>query len=253
MGNGGDDALFIQVQYPLAVTFEINHTKPQLYLSTDVPDNDFDTYDQIETIINSPRKGDVRTSINSFYPMGWVPLNGGSIGNSSSNASTRANIDTFPLFSLMWSKFSQYTTGSINPIAQMVTSAGSNVAYGASAIADWNANNAIYLTQSMGRVILGTVPVSALLGGWNTTFTASSSGGLLITTSQNVNLYNGATVTFTNSGGALPTGLTAGVIYYAANFNGGSTFNVATSFSNATGPNCYKLYKCRIRYKHGNY
>jgi hypothetical protein len=233
LGTGGDDAYYLQIGMPLSATCNLNFTLPSIYLSNTVPTNEFDTYDDIDAIINTPRTGDLRTSINSFYPYGWVPLNGGSIGNPTSNATTRANIDTWPLFDLMWSTFSKYNVGTSNPIAQMINSSGSAVAYGGSAISDWNANNSIYLTSSMGRVILGTVPLSALLGGWDTTFTASSSGGLFITTSQSVNVWNGMTLTFSTTSGILPTGLTAGVIYYVANFNGSNGFNVATSFANA--------------------
>lgn len=233
LGNGADDALYLQIGMPLTVTCDINFTLPSIYLDSNVPTNYFRTYDQVDSVISLPRTGDIRTSINTFFPYGWVPMSGGSIGNASSNATSRSNVDTWPLFNLLWRSFSQYTTGSTNPIAQMVTSAGSNVAYGATPIADFNANNAIFLTQTMGRVMLGTAPYGSLLSGWATTFTASSSGGLLVTASNSINSWNGDTVTFTTTT-TLPTGLSAGVVYYVANFNsGGPSFNVATSFANA--------------------
>lgn len=234
LGTGGDDAFFLQVQYPLSKLFQINHAKPQLFLSSEVPTNDFDTYDQIETIINSPRTGDVRVSLNSFYPYGYVPMSGGTIGDASSNATARANIDSWPLFNLLWQSFNKYTSGTTNLLAQMVTSAGSNVAYGSTAIADWTANNAITLTKSMGQVILGTVPQAAQISSYSVPFTASNSSGLLITASENaVNFFNGMPISFINSGGALPTGLAANVIYYVSEFNGTTEFHVSTTFSNA--------------------
>ncbi len=234
LGSGGDDALFFQVQFPLSSVFQINHTKPQIYLSDVVPTNDFDTYDQVETIINSRRTGDIRISLSDYFHDGEVAANNGTIGNASSNATARANIDTWPLFNLMWQKFNAYNSGTSNPLAQMVSSTGSNVTYGASAIIDFNLNNAITLSKTMAQVLLGTVPPSALLTTYKTTFTGSNSGSILsITTANNVNYFNGLPISFSNTGGALPTGLSANTIYYVAAFNGTNNFGVATTFANA--------------------
>ena len=233
LGNGGDDALYLQIGLPVASTFDINIAKPAVYLADTAPTNDWQTYDEINSIISSPRTGDIRTSLNTFYPYGWVAMSGGTIGDASSNATARANIDTWPLFELLWNAFHSYTSGSTNLLAQMKTSAGANVAYGGSAIADFTANNAITLTESMGQVILGTVPVSALLTTYSTTFTGNTSGGLLIVANNNVNYFNGMPFFVSNTGGALPTGLVANTIYYVANFNGTTAFNVSTSFANA--------------------
>ena len=62
------------------------------------------------------------------------------------------------------------------------------------------------------------------------TFTASSSSGLLLTYTNDFN--NLTKVRFTNSGGALPTGLTAGVDYYLVRVSA-TTARVATSLANA--------------------
>lgn len=233
LGNGGDDAFYLQINLPVALTCNINFTKPCIYLSSTIPSNDFDTYDQTDTIINSWRTGDVRTSINSFYPFGWVPMNNGTIGNASSNATARANKDTWPLFNLLWKSFNTYTNGSTNILAQMVTSSGSNVGYGGTAIADFNANHAITLTKSIGQVILGAVPMSSLLANWGGAFTGSNAGGNLLLTFGTNGFYNGAPVYFTVSGsGVLPTGLSANTIYYLVLVSP-TTFNVATTFANA--------------------
>lgn len=238
LGNGGDDAFYLQIGYPVATVFDINVALPSVYLALEPPTNDFQTYDEINSIISSPRTGDIRTSLNTFYPYGWVPMSGGTIGDASSNATARANVDTWPLFELLWNAFHAYTSGSTNLLAQMVTSAGSNVAYGSSAIADFTANNAITLTKTMGQVILGTVPVAALLTGqtannYTSPFTATSSGGLYLGTTYAMNFFNGMPFYVSNTGGALPTGLSANTIYYVANFDGVNHFNVATSFANA--------------------
>jgi hypothetical protein len=232
-GSPGDDAWFLLIGFPVGVQFNMNIAKPSVYLSTTIPSDDFDTYEYVSGTIDSPRTGDVRTSLNTYQPFGWVPMNNGTIGNASSSATARANIDTWPLFSLIWNQFSAYTNGTTNVLAQMVNSSGSHVAYGASAIADWNANNSIALTQTMGKVILGTVPVPSLTNAFTNTFTASNSGGnLLITSSGNINTFTGMPVYFENTGGSLPGGLSANTIYYVATFTT-NAFSVATSFANA--------------------
>jgi hypothetical protein len=116
----------------------------------------------------------------------------------------------------------------------MYTSAGSATNFGASAIADFNANKALALTRAFGRVMLGTAPISSLLVAQSTTYTATNGGGnLLITTANNVSYFNGMPIVFTNSGGAIPTGLVANAVYYVSGFNGSTAFNVSTTFGNA--------------------
>lgn len=245
IGTGGDDALYLQIGLPLSEICNVNFAKPSIYLSTTVPTNDTETYDQVNAITSSPRTGDVRTTLNSFYPFGWIPLNGGTIGNASSNATARANTDAWPLFNLIWNAFNAYSTGSsssgTNPLSQMFTSTGTPVGYGpnvsspTTAIQDWNANKKLALTQTMGQVLLGTVPASALLSTNTNTFTATNNGGnIQINPTSTMNLFSGMPIVFSNTGGALPGGLSANTIYFVSHFNSsGSTFGVATSFSNA--------------------
>jgi hypothetical protein len=176
--------------------------------------------------------------MNTFNPFGWVAMNDGTIGDSSSNATARANADTWPLYSLLWNYGVTYDTGSTsNPLLQMFTSAGAAADYGGTAIADFNANKALALTRMMGRVMLGTVPIASLLATQQTTFTASNSGGnLLITAANNMNVFNGMPIAFSNVGGALPGGIVANNVYYVSRFNGTNTFFVSTSFTNAIAP-----------------
>ena len=232
-----DDALYLQIGMPVNTTFDLNFALPSIYLSLELPSNNFQTYDQIDSIINTPRTGDIRQSLNSWFYFGWLPMNNGTIGSANSNATTRANADAWPLFNLLWTSFHSYGFAAF-PI---YTSAGANSTYGATAIADWNANKQLALTQMMGQVILGTVPVSALLAatatftGYASTFTASNSSGLLITLGQSMNAFKGMPVTFSNVGGALPTGLSVNTIYYITsdNSNPGASFHVSTTFVNA--------------------
>lgn len=153
-GGPGDDAWFLQLELPVGVQFSMNISKPSIYLSKDTPTNDFQTYEEVSGTIDSYRTGDVRTSINSYSPFGWVALNDGTIGNASSNA-TRANVDTWPLYSLLWTAITSQangTNGGGTGYAQLYNSAGGILAVvGASAITDWNLNNKIALTKTLGR------------------------------------------------------------------------------------------------------
>lgn len=236
LGAGGDDALYLQVAMPVDAACSINFTLPSIYLSSTIPSNNFATYDEIDSVISTPRTGDVRTSVNSFYPYGWVPMNNGTIGNASSNATARANTDTWQLFNLLWSLADAYDSGSnFNPICQMYTSAGSATNFGTSAYADFIANNQLALTQMLGNVIMGTVPISALTALYNQAVTGSSSSGLLFTlgTAAPANFYIGQPVTFTATS-SLPGNIVANAVYYVAVPNSGAgTFKVSTTFANA--------------------
>jgi hypothetical protein len=263
LGQGQDDALYLQVQMPLGVAFEINFTKPSIYLSsTEVPVNNFQTYDQVDTVINSPRTGDIRTSINAFYPYGWLPMNNGVIGLSVSGVVplavypgyARGNGDTWPLYNLLWNLAKPFDTGSTyNPISQMYSNASSVLAlanYGANAYADFIANNALALTRSFGAVMMGTVPASALMTNYaqqNQAVTAANSGGILVFTGTvGGNLWQGAPITFNfTSGGSLPGNIAANTIYYITNIVG-ATFNVSTTYSNAIAGTPVVMYATTI-------
>jgi len=237
LGAGADDGLYLLIGLDGASgSFSLNFTAPTVYLTDNIlPTNDFQTYDQVDTVINSVRTGDLRTSMNNFYPYGWVAMNGGTLSNVASTFTNiaRANADAWQLYNLLWNKFSPYANGTSNPLGQLITAPNTAVAYGASAYADFIASKALVLTQIMGKVLMGTVPVSAMLIANSTTFTASSSTGLLITTANTVNYFNGMPIVFSNTGGALPTGLSNNIVYYVGAFNGTNAFKVATSFANA--------------------
>jgi len=247
---GEDDAFYLQVAMPLNTTCSINFTKPALYLTTAaIPVNDFETYDQVDAIINSPRTGDVRTSMNDFYYYGWLPMNNGLIGftNPGSNTSyVRANSDAWPLFNLLWTKGKVYDSGSnFNPLMQMYTNTAGTLAftnYGTSAYADFIASSpslALEIPYNMGRVILGTVPISALitanptLDGYKIGVMASNSIPALLFTYSDITfrfgIFQGAPIVFT---GTLPDVIVANAVYYAIPVTS-STFKIATTFLNA--------------------
>jgi len=253
LGTGADDGLYLQVQMPLNAACNINFTKPSIYLTQNqvIPANDFQTYDQVDAIINSPRTGDIRTSLNAFYPYGWAPMNDGTLGNPSSNATTRKSSDAWQLFNLIWTlcaPFSASGAGTTNPLAQMYNSSGMAVGYGpninspTTAYQDFTSNNQLSLSKMMGKVIQGTVPIAALLAatpsitGFSSVVTASSSSGVLFTTSASnlLNLYLGNTVTFTSS--TTLVNVSANAIYYIVP-QSSTTFNIAVSFANAISGN----------------
>ncbi len=229
LSGGNDDAFYLQVQMPLNKSCGINFTKPSIYLTENgvIPTNDFQTYDQVDTIINNARTGDLRTSLNRFYYYGWVPMTDGSVGNSLSNATSYGKVDAWPLFNLIWGLFKNYDLAGVNILAQMFSSAHAPVAYGASAIDDWNANKAISLTKSMGRVILGTA--TTLPGFYDSAFTSNAN---LITTANTVAFFNGMPVHFIGTTHLLTT-----FVYFVTNFNGVNQFNVSNSFANAMAGN----------------
>jgi hypothetical protein len=137
-----DDALYIQLQMPLSTACDILFTKPALYLGAINPNKEFDDYDQINSINSTPRTGDIRTSLSSSAPNGWVAMNDGSIGNVNSGATNRANKDTFQLYKTIWD-------GVLNTWAPVSTGRG------ASAIADFIANKTLTLPLSLGRALAG--------------------------------------------------------------------------------------------------
>jgi hypothetical protein len=237
LGVGADDAWYLQVQMPLNSLCTINFTKPSIYLTQNaLPTNDFQTYDQVDAVINSPRTGDIRTSLNRYYYYGWVPMNDGTIGSAASNATCRPNIDAWRLFNLLWQNFSSLAVngGSLIPIYD---STGTPTTYGASAYADWTANKSIALTKMMGQVMLGTVPLNALLPatssltGFSSVVTGSSSSGVLWSTGSNLlNVFRGNTVTFTSSTALV--NVAANTVYYIIPVTA-TTFRIATNFANA--------------------
>lgn len=212
LGDCGNDGLFLQVQFPLDASCNIDFTKPAVYLGNITPDQDYSTYDMIDGDINTYRTGDTRTSINNFLP-GWVFMNDGTIGSASSGATNRANIDTFPLYNLIWNSVN-------NAWASVVGGRG------ADAITDFSADKPIFMTKALGRVFAGTLNTDV-----SQNFTADFTTATL-TVSSTANFTTGVPVSVSNSGGALPSGLTAGVTYYAIQVTG-TTMQLATTVSNA--------------------
>ncbi len=161
--------------------------------------------DQIDSVIMTPRVGDIRTSISNVVPFGYLPMNDGTIGSASSNACTRANSDTFPLYNTIWQACNANPT-----YAPIYTSGGSLTTYGASAVADFQANKQLSLTKGLGQVLSGTTSVTLDSQNYTADFTTSK-----LTVTNAARFGTGTPVILSNSGGAAPTGLQTNYVYYA--------------------------------------
>jgi hypothetical protein len=95
--------------------------------------------------INTWVTGDRKEAYNKVQS-GWVWMDDGTIGDASSNATSRHNADTLALFTLLWS----------NANLQLYNSSGGAIAKGASASADFSAHNALALPKSLGRSSIST-------------------------------------------------------------------------------------------------
>lgn len=84
--------------------------------------------------------GDAKITLKTTADAGWVMMDDGTIGSSTSGASTRANDDCEQLFKLLWNNV-------IDSWAPVVTGRG------ASADADWTANKEITLPRQLGRAL----------------------------------------------------------------------------------------------------
>lgn len=81
--------------------------------------------------------GDVKPTFKVVADPSWVLMNDGTIGNLGSGATTRANVDTFNLYSLLWTNVSDV-------FAPVIGSRG------VSALADFNSGKPLTLTKALG-------------------------------------------------------------------------------------------------------
>lgn len=239
LSAAGDDAYYLQLELSAGsnATFDIDFCMPCIYLGDKAATNFYNGYDKIDAVIDSPRTGDFRQSLNSFYPMGWLPANGMTIGKNGSGAQ-RENTDTWPLYRLLWENVTQ----TYAPV-----SSGTR---GTSAFADFNAGHTIKITNNLGRVLVGASPVFDFTRTFTVSVTALDINtddfatsplrinlGASGTPKQYPSFHVGDPIVF--SGGSLPSGLVAGTTYYISseNFQPNDPTNpyisVATSQTNA--------------------
>lgn len=229
VGECNNDGLFLQIQYPLNSTCNIDFTKPCVYLSNLSPDIEYETYDMTDANMDTYRTGDVRTSIQTYINGGWVRMDDGTIGNLSSNAITRGATDTFPLFSMLWDMDSTYVP--------MYTSAGALQARGASAVDDYAANYAISLPKTLGQVLAGssifTITSASQDGPQTFTVnTGTSTSNLVLSGPLKSTAFGTGSPVILQTTGSLPSGLSVNTVYYSIYVNS-TTIKVATTIANA--------------------
>lgn len=157
LGLGADDAFFLQVSLPMNQVCNVAFTKPSLYLTdNELPVIDFQTYDQVNAIISSPRSGDIRISLNYFGftnlatpsavglgNFGWIEAGDKTIGSTASGASGRANDDTWILYYTLWTNTAD---------AQCPVTGGRSVGLNG-AFMDFSANKPIALPKQLNSLI----------------------------------------------------------------------------------------------------
>lgn len=202
LGDCDDDALYIQIDMPLNSAANVRFTKPCLFVGNLNPQSEFQSYDAIDSIAQSPRTGDiVATYFNRLPKGGWVPMDNRSIGSANSLATARANNDSFFLYKTLWDAVSD-------------TYAPVTGGRGATAQADFVADKPLILTNVLGRVLAGqNANFSTGL-----TFTVNTGVSTTnLTVSSSATLPTGTPILLQNTGGAVPTGLTVNTIYYVIN------------------------------------
>ena len=210
LGTCENDLFFLNFNFPTNAEFNTSIAKPAMYLGNSFPSLDYQDADYVAAITDAPRTGDIRMSMNSFAPFGWVAMNDGTIGSPTSNATNRANADVYPLYELIWSSIDA-------DFAPVYTSAGAASSKGASASADYVANKQLQLTRTLGRVLAGAWGGSTQAGLATTklspTITSVDFGTEKIKLSSATGLMTGASIIFSGAG-VMPGNLTAGVVYY---------------------------------------
>jgi len=197
-----DDAVYLQLEMPLGEDCDILFTKPCLFLGTINPNAEFDTYDQIDSIDQTPRTGDVRIGLTSTAPLGWVAMNDGTIGNTGSGATNASGPYTFQLYSTIYTAVSDTWA----PVSGGRTAPGNTMA---NAIADFIAGKTLKLPLSLGRALAGAGAGATLSSrdlGQNT--------GLEQYTLVSTNLpasWSGSISTLTNSTGTSGSSIHPGV------------------------------------------
>jgi microcystin-dependent protein len=162
--------------------------------------------------------GELRYTIDTTPKVGEIPYNGGTIGNASSNATTRKNADTQALFTKFWNNVA-------NTFAPIFNSDGTVGTRGADATTDFNANKAIKMPGCAGQTI--GIAGTGTLGFVFTIDTGTDA----LTVSTTNNIYTGTPVTVSTTG-TLPAPLAANTTYYAI-LESGTTFKLASTVGGA--------------------
>lgn len=139
---------------------------------------DLATKNYIDTLVAAFfSTGDGKITLKNVADTGWVLCDDGTIGSASSGSSTRANIDTQPLFTLLFNNVG-------DTAAPIFTSGGGATTRAAqtSASAAWAANCRMSLTKVLGRAIA--------IAGAGAGLTSRALGQTLGTETQNLTMSN---------------------------------------------------------------
>ena len=215
LGTCRNDGVFLRFAFPLGLATVIEFTKLSFYVGANVATTDFQNNDMILSVTNSPRTGDYRTSLNDFYYFGWVPANNGSIGNTGSSATTRADIATFPLFNLIYRNVLDFWA----PVSGGRTG---------NAVDDFASGKRLTLTKALGRILSGQTLTAS-------TITATGAGG-----APNYNLTVSSTSAFLAGDPVQLTGITGlsnlaiNTVYFLI-INSATTLRLTTNIEDAEG------------------
>lgn len=149
VGNCHNDGLFLLIRFPLNATCNIGLTKPSLYLNNVTVLADYQTYDEIDSVINAPRTGHLVYGLDTTI-LGYASMNNTTIGSTSSNATTIGDF-TFPLYNLIWNVTNSNST--TQGWAPIYTSGSISTTRGVSAVADFAANKQLQLMWGLGAII----------------------------------------------------------------------------------------------------
>lgn len=161
IGSCGNDGSYINICFPIGAATNIDIIKPCLYIGnfgTDLTAPEYQTYDEIDSLISKPQTGDVRISYNTEglsegNRLGWLLLDDGVIGSAtivapSSIAITRANLDTYFLYKVIWQATSANPT-----FAQVYDNTGAAVTRSPSPDVDFALNRSMRLPVQLGLAI----------------------------------------------------------------------------------------------------
>jgi hypothetical protein len=220
--NSADDGTYLEFSLPVNQSTSIDIAKISCYPGTIVPLTDFEYIEEIESKAETPRTGMVRQSLNPFsnnalmnLQAGWIPLNDGTIGSSSSGGTTRANSDTWLLYQMIFNN-------TVAVDCPLFDSTGAPITKSGTALSNWNANNRIRLPLTLGRVLSnagpGTNPLGHSYGSDTQTLTGVNLPPHTHTTTINTNTAAGGAVGLVRG-----NGVGFGNIFYTSDNGPGSS------------------------------
>lgn len=188
----------------------------------------------------------IPSMLNAGYPNA-VLANGNTVGNTGSNATNRANPDTYWLFTQIWNLC--FSCGIFN-------SAGGSTTKGATAAADWAANKAVATPDMRGTGVVGVDASTSRLASAPVISGSINGGGSLVGETNNTHILSTAEIPshFHSTSTADPAHYhTAGMgdpththteqypaySFYAQCSSCGPVYNAATTNTGAAGTGVY--------------